>query len=46
MVAAGQIHPAIDRCYPLAETPDAMRYLIDGHAKGKIVVVVDPTAAA
>jgi NADPH:quinone reductase-like Zn-dependent oxidoreductase len=46
MVAAGQIRPAIDRCYPLAETPDAMRYLIDGHAKGKIVVVVDPTAAA
>ncbi len=27
----------IDRTYPLAEVPDAVRYLEEGHARGKIV---------
>jgi NADPH:quinone reductase-like Zn-dependent oxidoreductase len=30
----------IDRSYPLAETPDAIRYVEAGHARGKVVVVV------
>ena len=38
---AGKIVPMVDRCYPLAETAEAMRYLEAGHAKGKIVVTMD-----
>lgn len=30
--------PVIDRCYPLDELPEAMRYLATGHARGKIVM--------
>ncbi|MCI4340123.1 MAG: NAD(P)-dependent alcohol dehydrogenase [Thermoplasmata archaeon] len=32
------VRPVIDRRYPLAQVPDALRYLIEGHARGKIVV--------
>jgi NADPH:quinone reductase-like Zn-dependent oxidoreductase len=37
---AGKIVPVIDRQYPLSEVPDALRYLGDGHAKGKVVIGV------
>jgi NADPH:quinone reductase-like Zn-dependent oxidoreductase len=37
---AGKIIPAIDRQYPLSEVPEALRYLGEGHAKGKIVITV------
>ncbi len=40
MIEAGQIKPVMDRCYPLSETAEAMRYLEAGHAKGKIVISV------
>ncbi len=40
MIEAGQIKPVMDRCYPLEQTAEAMRYLEAGHAKGKIVVAV------
>ena len=40
LLAAGKVVPAIDRRYPLAEVGDAMRYLIDGHASGKVVITV------
>jgi NADPH:quinone reductase-like Zn-dependent oxidoreductase len=40
MLEAGQIVPVIDRCYPFAETTDAMHYLEAGHARGKVVVSV------
>ena len=43
---AGKVKPIIDRCYPLAETADAFRYLEEGHAKGKIVISVIPGDAA
>ncbi|HZY94141.1 MAG TPA: NAD(P)-dependent alcohol dehydrogenase [Candidatus Bathyarchaeia archaeon] len=36
-----KVVPAIDRRYPLNETADAIQYLIDGHARGKIVINVD-----
>lgn len=39
-VEAGQLTPAIDRVYGLAEAPDAMRRLVDGQARGKIVIDV------
>jgi NADPH:quinone reductase-like Zn-dependent oxidoreductase len=39
-LAAGQITPVIDRCYPLAATAEAIRYLETGRARGKVVVTV------
>ena len=38
----GEITPVIDRQYPLHEVPEAMRYVADGHAKGKVVITVAP----
>jgi NADPH:quinone reductase-like Zn-dependent oxidoreductase len=38
---AGKIATIIDRRYPLSEVPAALRYLGDGHAKGKVVVLVE-----
>ncbi|NQT94423.1 MAG: NAD(P)-dependent alcohol dehydrogenase [Lentisphaerae bacterium] len=40
LIEAGKVAPVIDRCYPLSEVPEAVRYLGDGHAKGKVVVTV------
>jgi NADPH:quinone reductase-like Zn-dependent oxidoreductase len=41
LCAAGKIVPVIDRRYPLREVPAALRYLGDGHAKGKVVITVE-----
>jgi NADPH:quinone reductase-like Zn-dependent oxidoreductase len=35
-----KVTPAIDRTYPLSEVPKAIRYLKDGHARGKVVITV------
>ena len=40
LIEAGTVTPVIDRTYPLIEAPDAIRYLAEGHAAGKIVVTV------
>ena len=40
LIEAGKVTPVIDRTYPLIEAPDAIRYLAEGHASGKIVVTV------
>ena len=37
---AGKVTPVIDRTYPLSETSEAIRYLGEGHARGKVVVTV------
>jgi NADPH:quinone reductase-like Zn-dependent oxidoreductase len=37
---AGKIVPIIDRRYPLSEVPEALRYVGEGHAKGKVVISV------
>lgn len=39
-IEAHKIIPVIDRCYPLRETADAMRYLGQGHARGKVILTV------
>lgn len=38
MVEAGHIRPVVDRSYPLASTADALAYVEQGRAKGKVVV--------
>ncbi len=40
LLEAGKIVPVIDRCYPLSEVPEALRYLGEGHATGKVVITV------
>jgi NADPH:quinone reductase-like Zn-dependent oxidoreductase len=38
LLEAGKVKPVIDRRYPLAEVPEALRYLEAGHARGKVVI--------
>jgi NADPH:quinone reductase-like Zn-dependent oxidoreductase len=38
MMKAGKVTPVIDRLYSLKELPDAIRYLEEGHARGKVVI--------
>jgi 2-desacetyl-2-hydroxyethyl bacteriochlorophyllide A dehydrogenase len=40
LVEGGKIKPVIDRRYPLHETPEAVRYLGEGHARGKVIITV------
>jgi len=41
LLESGKIVPVIDKCYPLSETAEAIRYLAAGHARGKVVITVD-----
>src|SRR5256884_1351055 len=41
MMQSGKVKPVIDRTYKLSELPDAIRYLEQGHARGKVVITVD-----
>jgi NADPH:quinone reductase-like Zn-dependent oxidoreductase len=40
LIESGQVTPIIDRTYPLSEVPEAIRYLEEGHARGKVVISV------
>ena len=40
LLEAGKVVPVIDRRYPLSEVAEAMRYLAEEHAKGKVVITV------
>ena len=42
LLEAGSVVPVIDRWYPLCEVPEAMGYLEAGHARGKVVITMDP----
>jgi NADPH:quinone reductase-like Zn-dependent oxidoreductase len=37
---SGKVVPVIDRCYPLSEVAQALRYVEEGHARGKVVITV------
>jgi NADPH:quinone reductase-like Zn-dependent oxidoreductase len=39
-MASGQVTPVVDRTYKLSEVPEAIRYLEEGHARGKVVIAV------
>jgi NADPH:quinone reductase-like Zn-dependent oxidoreductase len=41
-LADGKVVPVIDRRYPLSDTAEAVRYLEEGHARGKVVITSEP----
>src|SRR3712207_2167322 len=40
LIESGKVTPVIDRTYPLSEVPEAIRYLQEGRARGKVVISV------
>ena len=41
LIEAGKVTPVIDRTYALSEVPKAIRYMEEGHARGKVVITLD-----
>jgi NADPH:quinone reductase-like Zn-dependent oxidoreductase len=41
LLETSKIVPVIDRCYPLEETAEAIRYLETMHARGKVIITVE-----
>lgn len=46
LLEAGKVTPVIDKRYSLSEVPEAIRYLEDGHARGKVVITMDRNDSA
>ena len=42
LLEAGKVVPVIDRRYPLSEVAEAIRYLEERHARGKVVITLEP----
>jgi NADPH:quinone reductase-like Zn-dependent oxidoreductase/DNA-binding XRE family transcriptional regulator len=40
LIEAGKLKPVVERTYPLADAPDAIRHLAEGHVRAKLVVAV------
>jgi NADPH:quinone reductase-like Zn-dependent oxidoreductase len=40
LMRSGKVTPVLDRSYPLSETAVAIRYLEQGHARGKVAIAV------
>jgi NADPH:quinone reductase-like Zn-dependent oxidoreductase len=40
LIESGTVTPVVDRRYPLSEAPKAIQYLVDGHARGKLVITL------
>lgn len=40
LIEVGKVMPVIDRTYAMSETPEALRYLEEEHAQGKVVIIV------
>ena len=41
LMASGRMKSVIDRTYPLAQVPQAVAYVEEGHARGKVIIAVD-----
>jgi NADPH:quinone reductase-like Zn-dependent oxidoreductase len=44
LLETGKVVPVIDRRYALNEVAEALRYLGEGHAQGKVVITVEHTS--
>jgi NADPH:quinone reductase-like Zn-dependent oxidoreductase len=42
LMETGRVTPVIDRRYGLSEVREAIRYLEEGHARGKVVITMEP----
>jgi NADPH:quinone reductase-like Zn-dependent oxidoreductase len=40
LMETGKLTPVVDRTYSLGEVPEAIRYLEEGHARGKVAITV------
>ena len=40
VIEAGKVTPVIDRTYPLSDAPEAIGYVAEGHARGKVIVTI------
>jgi len=40
LIETGKVIPVIDKCYPLSEAVEALRYVDTGHAQGKVVITM------
>jgi NADPH:quinone reductase-like Zn-dependent oxidoreductase len=40
LIESGAVKPAVDRTYPLDQTPAAIQYMLDGHARGKLIITI------
>ncbi|MCX6079325.1 MAG: NAD(P)-dependent alcohol dehydrogenase [Chloroflexi bacterium] len=40
LIERGKVRPVVDKCFPLNRTAEAIRYLEEGHAQGKVVITV------
>ncbi|HKQ99018.1 MAG TPA: NAD(P)-dependent alcohol dehydrogenase [Pyrinomonadaceae bacterium] len=45
LMEAGKVTPIIDRRYKLSEAPEAVRYVEEGHARGKVLITLEPESA-
>jgi len=41
LMQSGKVTPVIDKYYKLIEVPEAIRYLEEGHARGKVVIILE-----
>ena len=40
LIEAGKVTPSLERSYPLAEAPEAMRHLVAGEVRGKVAITI------
>jgi NADPH:quinone reductase-like Zn-dependent oxidoreductase len=45
LIQAGKIQSVIDKHFALSDVPEAIGYLEQGHARGKVVIAVDGDSA-
>lgn len=45
LLETNEVIPIIDRCYPLSDVPEALQYLREGHAKGKVIITMPDISA-
>lgn len=41
LMSSGDVTPVLDRCYRFSEVPQAIRYVEEGHARGKVVIALE-----
>lgn len=46
LITDGKVTPVIDRTYPLEDVPEAIRYIEEGHARGKVAITVSADTAS